>query len=717
MYGRAVRYAVFLIGLVFAAGVVEAAARPNVLLITVDTLRADRLGCYGYALARTPNIDALADEGVLFDDATTTAPITMPAHASIMTGLLPPAHGVRDNGAYMLADEHWTLAEAMKDHGYRTGAFVSAVVLGRRYNLVQGFDVYDDALWAEDEPRLFMIRDRPANRTAEKAIAWLEQVGAKSDAPFFLWVHFFDPHQPYESRYAKRHLLPTLYDAEIAQVDEAVGQLVGWLKANNKFDNTISVLTADHGESLGEHGEKTHAIFVYDATIRVPLIVRYPGALSPGRYKGPASCIDIFPTLRALSGISDTTQVQGIDLSQALRGLEAPPLQRPQYAESLLSEVGFGMAPLYAVRANRMKWIRAPKPERYDLDKDPKELTNLVSASDAVNAEMDAMLQSLIDDSAKFARGKASNPLDRETLDALRAMGYVATDRARADASGMDPKDGLALYAKLEDARHAAQRSEFAVAEKLLREVLAQAPGHVTARNVLGLVLMRQNRLADAEAEYRRSLETDPAQARVLYMLGVVAVRQKDPAKAREHCELALAHAPHLVEAMVILGFLSLQEGKHEEASAWYARAIEADPAMPRAHNAYADLYYLQGAYAEALVHYRKVLDATPDHFSAHIQAGLCAQRLKEGNTASAMFEKARALRPDSWLPPYNLACAAALAGENVAAVALLKEAVSLAPADVAIARIAREDEDFSSLRDVAAFRELLASAEKRPRP
>ncbi|MDZ4858756.1 MAG: sulfatase-like hydrolase/transferase [Candidatus Hydrogenedentes bacterium] len=700
--------------LIFVAAVPALADRPNILLITVDTLRADRLGCYGYGLARTPAIDALAAAGVRCADATTTAPITMPAHASIMTGLLPPAHGVRDNGAYMLADEHRTLAEMMKDNGYRTAAFVSAVVLGRRYNLSQGFDTYDDQLWSEDEPRLFMIRDRPASRTADRALEWLQDWKANAGAPFFLWVHFFDPHQPYESQYRNRHLVPMAYDAEIAQADEGVARLTRWLEANGQLDSTITVFTADHGEGLGEHGEQTHAIFVYDTTIKVPLVVRYPALLPSSVYSGPVRNIDLFPTLRSMAGIADDTPVQGKNLLPALRG-DVPPPELPQYAESLLSEAGFGMAPLYSVRAEGLKWIRAPKPELYNLNIDPRELTNTYVASDGNAVRMDAILQEILDKSKQFMRGKPANPLDNETLESLRALGYAASERERKAVEGMDPKDGLALYAKLEQARHAAQRAEYALSEKLLRELLDAAPGHVTARNVLGLVLMRQVRLDDAEHEYNASLKTDPAQARVHHMLGVIAVRGSDFEQAKRHCERALSNSPHLVESMVILGFVALQQNKQDEAETWYKRALEADPAMPRAHLAYADLYFLQGEFAKARTHYQHVLHATPNHFAALLQAGLCAQRMNEPASATSLFERAQLLRPDSWMPMYNLACVQALKGNIEEAVSFLARAGALAPPGARIDEVALRDEDFRAIREDKRFRSVLENLKNEP--
>src|SRR6266850_4978340 len=251
--------------------------RPNVLVVTIDTLRTDRLGCYGFGLAHTPAIDRLADEGVRCTDVASSAPITLPAHCSIMTGLYPPAHGVRDNGNYALGPEAVTLAERLRGAGYHTGAFVSAGVLTRRYGLDQGFDTYDDDLWSEDEPPLFMIRERPAPRTADRVLAWLAGWKHRSRQPFFLWVHFFDPHQPYRLRSPDlTAVAPTPYDAEIAEADRGVGRVIEWLRRKGVLDDTLVILTADHGEGLDEHGEPTHGIFIYDATIQVPLVWRLP---------------------------------------------------------------------------------------------------------------------------------------------------------------------------------------------------------------------------------------------------------------------------------------------------------------------------------------------------------------------------------------------------------------------------------------------------------
>ncbi len=537
--------------------------RPNVLVITIDTTRADRLGCYGFGLAHTPAIDRLAREGVRCLDATSSAPITLPAHCSIMTGLYPPAHGVRDNGNYALGPEAVTLAERLQTSGYHTGAFVSAAVLTRRYGLDQGFEVYDDDLWSEDEPELFMIRERPASRTADRALSWLEEWRTHArPQPFFLWVHFFDPHQPYDVKSIDlAALTPTPYDAEIAEADRGVGRLIDWLRTQHALDDTLVVLTADHGESLGEHGEPTHGVFIYDATIRVPLIWRLPGMLPPGTtYPGPVRHIDIVPTILAVLGLPGGETTQGANLLGALQG-RTPPLDLTQYSEARLAEEGFGMAPLFGVRHDGRKWIQAPHPELYDLHGDPGELHNLYPAQAAAARPLQADLESVVADSGRRALTAPTREIDRETEDMLRALGYLAPPEQRAEMGGMDPKDGMALYAKLQEARQLAQEGEWERTQALLGEVLAVAPENVTARNVLALAAVRRGDYDEAERQYLASLERQPRQHRVMGALGALALRRGDLDGAEQRFHQALDLAPSYVEAMSNLGWIEATRG------------------------------------------------------------------------------------------------------------------------------------------------------------
>ncbi len=684
--------------------------RPNVLLVTIDTLRADRTGPYGFGLARTPAMDRLAAEGVVCENAVAAAPITLPSHATMMTGLLPPAHGVRDNGAYALGSEAVTLAERLAEAGYETGAFVSAAVLDRRYGLAQGFDSYDDHLWAEERPPLFMVPDRPGARTAERFERWYAARPREGARPFFAWVHFFDPHQPYEAPTADRLRSPTAYDAEIAAADRALGRVIAALEARGELDDTLVIVTADHGESLGEHGEKTHAVFIYDATVKVPLLIRYPHRFPEGaRLDLPVHHVDLVPTVLSLLGLPGGERTQGFDLSTALAGKDPDEglRDRAQYVESLLSEVGFGMAPLYGVRHDGSKWIRAPRPELYDLAEDPRELTNLFEERPRRARALDRRLQGLLDESAARQVGAELQPMEKETLEMLQALGYLAPAAERTSMEGMDPKDGIALYRRLEEARHHAQQEEWEEARSVAREVVEALPKNVSAWNVLGMAAARSGDVAAARDAYLRSLAVEPRQSRVHVMLGLLDLEEGKLAEARRAFERALEITPELVEGMAHLGLVAAVEGDEDEAERWYRRAIEAAPGFPRAWRRQGDLFFERGEFERALAAYEKALENQPKDFQALLQAGASARRTGDPQAARLFLQRAAAVRPDAWLPAYNLACLEAIEGDERAALDHLTYAVLLgfdAPG------VALEDPDLAELHGDGRFRELLVA-------
>lgn len=671
--------------------------RPNVLIITIDTLRADHLGCYGFSLARTPAIDKLAAEGVRCADAIAAAPITMPSHSSIFTGLFPPAHGVRDNGAYALGDDAVTLAERLRTAGYTTHAFVSALVLNRRYNLDQGFETYDDDLWAEDDPKLFMIRERQAPKTADRFLAWFDRWD--QDKPFFTWVHFFDPHQPYHPSPADAALAPSPYDAEIAGVDREIGRIVERLRSRRVLDDTLLIVTADHGESLGEHGEKTHAIFVYDATLHVPLILRYPRKLDARVYDAPVRSVDIMPTVLGILGLPGDRPTDGRDLGDAFRGEKTEPL--PQYSESLLSEVGFGMAPLFAIRSGGYKYIRAPRPELYDLRNDPRELHNLQPQLPRVARKLDAELGRMIADSSGRAVKAAASPMTKETEESLRALGYLASRSDRDSMQGMDPKDALPLHVKLEDARHFAQARQWARAEALLLEIVAVTPRNVSALNVLGVIGVQTGDREKAEKYYAQSLAVDRDQFRIYGVLGAIAMNAGELDHATDEFRAALAINPHFAEAMANLGFIESLRGNDAQAEEWYRKGIAADPAFPRVHRRLGDLYYERGRFDRAYASYMEVIRLTPTDLRAIVQAGSSARRLNRPDEADRLFRRAEALRPDGWIPTFNRACLLSVTGKPQEALRTLSTLAARHPLPLALVE---RDEDLVAVRALPGY-------------
>lgn len=691
---------VWMSALILAA--VPACGRPApraILLVTFDTTRPDHLGAYGYRLADTPAFDALAQAGARFAAAGSTAPITLPSHTSMLTGLLPPAHGVRDNGAFALSEDAVTLAEHLSAQGYATAAFVSALVLDGRYGLDQGFDAYEDDLSGEPSAPLFMVKDRTAAHTADAALAWLSAWRPTAQHPnAFVWVHFYDPHQPYEVAAVDAVRFPSPYDAEIAAADDGLARVVDAVRARFGADNALVAVTADHGESLGEHGERTHALFVYEATMRVPWVIAGPGVPAGAVVEAPVSTVDLAPTLLDLAGIPPLPSAQGQSLVPALRGGLFTP--RPLYFESLLTQSGFGMAPLYGVRLGDARRIRAPRPETYAVGADPGELHNLAGADPSRDAALDQALDDLLAASAQVALTPRTAVADQQTTDALVALGYAAP--GRVVATGMDPKDGLPLYQAVEDARHAVQRDQLAEAEALLRGVLEQTPANVSARNVLALVLARQGHAEAAEAAWRESLAIDPGQHRVLFQLASMATQRGDLEAAAGLLDAAIVLVPGFVEAIAWRGAVTWRQGHESDALSWLERARAADPTSPLALTLIADAAWQQGRWPEAHRGYEAAVAVSPDDLGLRLQAGLAAWRAGDPATARAHWTSAAQRHPKSWRPPYNQACLSAQEGKPDDAFAWLEQARALGIDDPSLLQT---DPDLAPLRSDPRWR------------
>lgn len=662
---------------------------PDVLVITVDTLRADRLGCYGFEAAQTPNIDRLSREGVRVEHAVAPAPITMPSHTSIFTGLDPPAHGVRDNGTYPVPQEIETLAERLQGAGYQTQAFVSAEVLHSRYGLDQGFDGYDDELWSEAGPTDFKRQERSGKKTMDRVLQWLSQRTGSMD-PFFLWVHLFDPHQPYNPPASEIQGAPTLYDGEIAFVDRQIGRLIEALEAKGALDETIVVFTSDHGESLGEHGEETHAVFIYESTIRVPLLLRYPPKLPAGKvHTQSVRSVDLMPTILGLAD-QPPGKVQGSDLSKALVGATPPPAL-PQYSESLYPELAFGMAPLQGVRLEDWTYIRAPRAELYDRATDPMEARNLLDlpmdapgAAEAIRKadELDQLLSKLIEEGRSFDFVAQPQPLDEDTVKMLQALGYMEDTEAPGALRGMDPKDGVPIYRKVSEAFRLARDGNCPAAVGMLTPLLRQLPNLVQARNRIAKCQLQMGNPGAAKQQYLKSLAHDPNQEGVLLQLGRMQLAEGDPEGARQRFVRALEVIPSSADAMVLLGHLDFTAGQPEQAKAWYHKAIEADPAQPIAYLFLGELYFRQGKFSDAKRTYEQARKIAPKDFAATLQAGICTLALGELDAAEPYFLEASRIDPTQWQPFYYLACAQAEQGDLDSASSQLGKAVGLGFSD-----------------------------------
>ena len=620
------------------------AAGFNLLLVTLDTVRADHIAAYGYKGVQTPNLDRLASDGVRFSEADSPAPLTLPAHSTILSGLLPPRHGVRNNGGDRFPDGPATLATLLSAAAYRTGAFIGAFVLDRRFGLARGFDRYDDDIPREKVADL--DAERPGRVVVDRALAWL---GTPSDKPFFAWVHLYDTHapyqppEPYRTRYADRP-----YDGEIAEVDEQVGRLLETLDRSGVAKRTIVAVVGDHGEELGEHGELTHGLLLYQPSLHVPLLLRAPGVLPRGWVVTiPVSLADLAPALAGLLGhpLTGTPDhpIDGRDLSALLARHQVPPAEFV-YSESLFG-TSFGWSPVFALRRGDLKYIEAPRPEHYDLARDPGERDNLLDRRPAEARELAAHLAPI---AGKDTPGGTPVSLDEEARAKLRSLGYLAgvslgnTQGVR----GKDPKDAVVLYRAFEDA-HA---------------------------------LLVAGRAPEARARYERLVRDDPGNPIFLGQLAAMCRRAGDLSRAVELYRSAVAIAPGDRDARYNLAVTLQEAGRHEEAFEALQAAIKLDPGRHEAHNALGIALALRGDLDGAQRELAKAVELDPHNARAFNNLGNVLRDLKRLDEAARAYQRAAELAPDYPDPLNGLGTLEVQRNRPAEAIGYFDRALVLAP-------------------------------------
>ena len=682
-----------------------APAPPSVLLVTIDTLRADHVGCYGASFARTPALDGLARAGMRFEHAQATTPLTLPSHASLLTGLYPPGHGARNNGMYALPPGVPTLAEAFGAAGRKTGAFVSAYPVAAPFGLARGFEVYDDSFPATSEGMFYA--ERRGGDTVEAAARWLRSLPAGS--PFFCWVHLFDPHAnydppaPFAAEFAGRP-----YDGEVAYADSCLGRLLDLLRETGRDGSTIVLATADHGESLGEHGEATHGLFLYDATLRVPLVLRVPEAAAGGGrvVAEPVGLPDVMPTLLELAGVPLAAPVQGRSLAPLVRGSGGAALPaRDLYAETLMPELEFGWAPLTALRRGSMKWIEAPRPELYDLSADPGETKNLADGkadpgSDAASlrSALATVRTSLVHSGVEEQSRRALSPRDVERL---QSLGYVAGGGgAPPDAAApalaatpghpaparRDPKDGLLLLNRLEEGKSLAREGRLDAAIGAFRSVLSEEPGNLVARWRLAEALLAAERPAEAETTLAALDDASPAaywvaglRARARHALG-------DEAGAIALYRRAAEREPDPSDAALRAGVMLQKAGRTEEARAVVAAALGRGARRGALFELAGDLAAGAGDTARAVDSYREALRREPGRSGAWASLARTAFASPAGPSDATELRALAERAGDVAGAKLVLGLLAYLDGRPADAVEPLRRARALAPADPDVA-------------------------------
>ncbi|MCD4750495.1 MAG: sulfatase-like hydrolase/transferase [Thermoanaerobaculales bacterium] len=647
------------------------------VLITLDTTRADRLSSYGAEDVETPAMESLAKRGVLFENAYAVAPITLVSHTSMLTGLNPPRHGIRNNGIHHVADEITTISEILRDEGFRTAAFVSAAVLDHRYGLDQGFEVFDDDLSQGGNRRARMVPDRPAGSTVDAAQLWLDEI--EPDERFFLWVHFYDPHAvyspppPFRDTYRERP-----YDGEIAYMDSQIGRFLQHPRLADEHDVGV-IVVGDHGESLGEHGEETHALLAYDSTLHVPLILRTPGGPEGCRSPLPTGGADIAPTILDLLNQPIPTDLDGMSIATLLA---EPKNDRALYAETYLPYYTYGWAKLKVFRRGGFKLILGPGNELYDTNRDPLELTNLI---DRYPNEAHDLIQLLQEYEAQWgdAEHEASMTLDQESMDQLRSLGYLAIGSGPEKIEGErpNPRDMVDLHVGLERARRFASSELYSQAIAQLRLVLERDPGNLAALIDLATNLLEIDELDEAAEIAQEAISRDPNYSRSYILMAAIEIERRHPEKALVLLNSALEIDPRHVEALLRKAHLLKRIGRLSEMRGLLEAALVEQPDQPNLEITYAKLIEIpSGKDSAAEERIRKALARDP-----YIATGwkiLGEILLKQGRETEALdlYREGLSRKPDSHEIHADLGLLLAKLGQGGKAVPHLREAIRLGP-------------------------------------
>ena len=594
----------------------------SVLLITLDTTRADHLSCYSSRGAKTPNLDALAARGVRFTHATAQVPLTLPSHACIMTGSYPMVHKLRDMGGFVLGKSHPTLASLMQSAGFATAAFVGSRVVAKHFGLSHGFDTYDDDMGAEKEegklPGVFP--ERRAGVVTDRALDWLKQNGQRK---FFLWAHYYDPHQPYDPPEPYKHqYAKSLYDGEIAYMDEQVGRLLEGLDQLGITSRTLVIALGDHGESLGEHGEATHGIFLYDATLHIPLLVAGPEVPRGRMIDDQVRSIDLHPTVMEFLNLQPSPEAQGVSLWPLMRqGTHVR--SNYSYGETLYPRTYMRWSELRAMRTDDWKFILAPHPELYNLQRDPGEMQNLIANNPAEADQLQKKIWEAAGTESKTETVTAV-PVDEQTRQELESLGYISGGSTREIQLGTDapdPKDRIAVLKTMEEAEKFLNAHDNARAVQLMEQALRQDPGNPLGYVYLAMAQERAGRFERAVEVYQdainRHIFTDLIYAR----LGKLYLRLHQLDKAVDAMSRANQINPTDLDNLRNLGTAELQFG----------RAAEAEKAF-------------------------QAINLQNDHYSAAYNGlGLVAIQRGDGDTARRDFEKAIELDSSEVEPLLNL--------------------------------------------------------------
>jgi arylsulfatase A-like enzyme/Tfp pilus assembly protein PilF len=628
-----------------------ASPRPNLVLVTIDTLRPDHLGCYGYKSIQTPVIDQLAAEGVRFRTVVSQVPLTLPSHCTIMTGTYPAFHGVRDNVGYKLSESKTTLAKMLKAQQYRTAAFIGSYVLNAKFGLNQGFDYYDDKIEGSTRSGPVTNLNQVERRASEVVLHASEWLKARDQSPFFIWIHLYDPHDPYDppSPYKEQYKTKP-YDGEIAYADRELGKLLGLLKQKGLYENTLVVVAGDHGESFGEHKEWTHGYFIYDATILVPLIIKpVPKEIVPKVVTEQVSLVDVVPTVLQLLDLPRPAELQGRGMLGLMLGKQRD-WPRLAYSETFYP-AQFGWSPLVSVRRTDAKFIRAPRPELYDLREDPREQINRIQQQSALANELKASLSQIESTYKDQNAGQtASLKLSTHDLEKLGALGYAGMANSSGTAipiaqNAADPKDKLAVFQMISTASQEVAAGHYRQAIPGLEKTLQLEPEMRGALSMLGRCYFQLNQFDQAKTTFLKILRQQPQNLDAQFHVAACDYRQKDLAAAESGLKKVLAQDPNFGAAHLYLGFLYQAKGDINSSLSSFQKVLDLDPENEEAHLKMGFLLASRGQAKEAVPHFQKAIQLNPADGGTHFN--LSVAYLKLNQTQLARKELAEACRLD----------------------------------------------------------------------
>ncbi len=666
----------------------------NIILITIDTLRADRLPVYGYTGVKTPHISNLAASSIVFQDTIAEVPLTLPSHTSILTGLLPLKHGVRDNATFVLDSKITTLAEILKAQGYTTAAFVSSAVLDSRYKLDQGFDFYFDNFeesGIEESPGTGV--ERRAADTEKEAEEWILENREKKS---FIWVHFYDPHDPYKPPVPyQTEYAAAPYDGEIAYTDEAIGKLIAKLEALQLMEKTILIMTADHGESLGEHGELTHGIFLYDSTIRVPFLIRLPQG-TPKSIPGLVRHIDIAPTLLDWVGITPDPAMQGKSLINLIQGKESD--KRPAYSESKFGELHYGWSPLMSITTRDYKYIHAPRPELYARKSDPSESNNIIKQKDSIAKELNKDLESILGtDSTQDLQSSAK--VDPEMEEKLRALGYVATTvKSTPESRKTDPKDRMYLHRYLAEAYAAMNEKNYPLVIEKLAPLLIKNPDQenlnaAEAHFLAGMAFANLRQFLQAIEQLHAAIRLRPDHIKALYNLAYAYQVTGQYAAAENYYKQIFHFDKDYLPAVVGLAKLYRMTNQPGEADIYVRKAVDAyqqslrqtkgASARSKTYALLAEIYFSANALDDAEKNLKAAIELTPREPSLHYNLAQMYEARKESLKAIEEYRKEIEINPSSYMAQNNLGLLYREIGQLDRAMEAFRRVLKIIPGDL----------------------------------